>query len=378
MEALVSLPPHKLITTPQDWEACLARLESEPQLAIDLEANSMFAYREQVCLIQISIPGQDYIIDPLAALDLGGLGRLLADPAVVKVFHAAEYDLILLKRQYDWDVHNLFDTMWAARILGYRHYGLAGILKKLYQVKLDKRFQKSNWCKRPLMPAQLAYAQLDTHYLLRLKAHLSAELEQAGRMVEAAELFAEQTAVKFQDNHFNPDDFRSINGARHLNPQQQAILRELYIYRDQEAQRRNQPLFKIFGDRTLLELAELAPTRVEQLHQIHGMTTGQVNRYGHHLLRAIQTGQEAAPPVFKRHKRQPEAVVNRYERLHNWRKRRAQARGVESDVIIGRETLWTIAEHNPKTTAELAQLGVLGEWRYQTYAEEILNVLRKG
>lgn len=373
----MSLPPHRLITTPSHWEACLAKLKNEPELAIDLEANSMFAYREQICLIQISIPTQDYIIDPLANLNLTGLGRLLADSTVVKVFHAAEYDLILLKRQYGWDVHNLFDTMWAARILGYRDYGLASILKQIYQVKLDKRFQKSNWCKRPLLPAQLTYAQLDTHYLLRLKAHLEAELKQAGREVEAQEIFAEQTVVKPNNNHFDPDDFRSISGARHLTPQQQAILRELYIYRDQEARRRNQPLFKIFGDRTLLELAELAPTHLEQLHAIHGMTEGQIKRYGHALLRVIQDGQQAPLPLPKRYKRRPEAVINRFEKLHNWRKMRAQKRGVESDVIVGRDTLWIIAEKNPKTTAELAQLGILGQWRYQTYAEEIIRVLRQ-
>lgn len=373
----MKLPPHQLITTPQEWQACLERLQAKPRLAIDLEANSMHAYREQVCLIQVSIPQQDYIIDPLANLDLSDLGVLLADPTVEKVFHAAEYDLTLLKRQYGWELNNLFDTMWAARILGYTRYGLAHLLKKHYDIKLNKRFQKSNWCKRPLLPAQLVYAQLDTHYLLQLRDQLDSELKSAGRQQEAQEIFKEQTQVKPGNNEFDPDDFWSISGAYDLNRQQQALLRELYIYRDRVAQQRNQPLFKIFGDKTLLELAQVAPSRLEELRQIHGMTTGQTRRYGRQLMQVIESAKRISPPPYpKRNKRAPEQVSNRYEKLHSWRKNRAQARGVESDVIISREALWKIAEANPDTIDELAQIDLVGDWRSQEYGTEILDVLR--
>lgn len=373
----MKLPPHRLITTPQEWQEGLEKLQAEPRLAIDLEANSMHAYREQVCLIQISIPRQDYIIDPLAKVDLSGLGSLIANPAVEKVFHAAEYDLTLIKRQYGWELNNLFDTMWAARILGYSRYGLAHLLKRLYDVRLNKRFQKSNWCKRPLSPAQLIYAQLDTHYLLQLRDHLDTELKAAGREREAQEIFKEQTRVKLSNNKFDPDEFWSISGAYDLNRQQQALLRELTIYRDQVAQRRNQPLFKIFSDRTLLELAQAAPNRLEQLRQIHGMSDGQIRRYGRHLMQVIEIGKQTAPPTYpKRNKRPPEPVSNRYEKLHTWRKSRAQLRGVESDVIISRDALWKIAEANPQTVGELAQIDFVGAWRSQLYGDEILDVLR--
>jgi len=374
----VKLPPHQLITTSQEWQEGLEKLQAEPRLAIDLEANSMHAYREQVCLIQISIPQQDYIIDPLAKLDLSRLGSLIADPAVEKVFHAAEYDLTLVKRQYGWELNNLFDTMWAARILGYPRYGLAHLLKRLYNVRLNKRFQKSNWCKRPLSPAHLTYAQLDTHYLLQLRDQLDSELKAAGRQQEAQEIFKEQTRVKLSDNNFDPEDFWSISGAYDLNRQQQALLRELTIYRDQVAHRRDQPLFKIFSDRTLLELAQAAPNQLEQLRQIHGMSNGQIQRYGQRLLQVIDSGKQAAPPSYpKRSKRPPEPVSNRYEKLHNWRKSRAQARGVESDVIISRDALWKIAEANPQTIDELAQIDFVGIWRSQLYGEEMLDVLHR-
>lgn len=336
----------------------------------------MYAYREQVCLIQISIPRQDYIVDPVADIDLSGLGNLIADPAVEKVFHAAEYDLLLLKRQYGWQLHNLFDTMWAARILGYDRFGLASLLEDLYQIKLNKRHQKSNWCKRPLTPSQLTYAQHDTHFLLRLRDQLEQELEAAGCLAEAHEIFAEQTHVTPNDNHFHPDDFWSITGAYDLSPQKQAILKELNIYRDQEAQRRNQPLFKILHDKTLVQLAEKTPRNFNQMQEIPGMTWGQVRRYGRGILDAIADGEQALPPTHpKRPKRPSDRVLNRYEKLLNWRKLRARKRGVESDVIISRHTLWEIAEKKPTCQADLEALETLGQWRGQTYGQEILNVL---
>ena len=374
----MKLPSHKLITTQSDWQLCLEELQAESRLAIDLEANSMYAYREEICLIQITIPGKDYIIDPLGVPDPGGLGAIIQDPTVEKVFHAAEYDLMLLKRQFGWQLHNLFDTMWAARILGYQRYGLASMLETVFGIQLDKKYQKSNWCRRPLSPEQLVYAQLDTHHLLQLRDHLEKELISAGRLEEASETFAEQTHVKLSNNEFNPDDFWSISGALDLTRQQQAVLKALAIYRDQEAHQRNRPLFKVFHDKTLIELAQTTPTNLATLRNVHGMTAGQTRRYGRQILNAIAQGLQAPHPPFpKRNKRPPEAVMNRYEKLHTWRKNRASKRGVESDVIISKDVLWAIAQKNPKNEAQLAQMEEIGAWRYKTYSQEILDILRK-
>ncbi|GJM42385.1 MAG: ribonuclease D [Ardenticatenaceae bacterium] len=374
----MKVSPHKLITTQSDWQLCLEKLQAEPRLAIDLEANSMYAYREEVCLIQITIPGQDYIIDPLGVRDLSGLGHIIQNPQIEKVFHAAEYDLMLLKRQFEWQLHNLFDTMWAARILGYKRYGLANMLETVYDIKLDKRYQKSNWCKRPLSTEQLAYAQLDTHHLLELRDHLATELKVAGRLEEAAETFAEQTHVKLSNNDFEPNDFWSISGAYDLSRQQQAVLKALNIYRNQEARQRNRPLFKIFHDKTLIGLAQTTPTNVTDLRDVHGMSVGQIRRYGRQIVNIIAEGLHAPHPPFpKRNQRPPEATVNRYEKLHTWRKNKAIKRGVESDVIISKDTLWAIANNNPKNEAQLGELAEVGPWRCKTYAHDILNVLRK-
>lgn len=374
----MTLPPYQLVTTEAAWRACLAQLQGQPRLAIDLEANSMYAYREQVCLIQISIPGKDFIIDPLPDYELDGLGVLIEDPAVEKVFHAAEYDLILLKREFGWELRNLFDTMWAARILGYSHMGLAHILESLYQVQLNKKFQKADWCRRPLNQQQLFYAQCDTHYLLDLRDHFEAELGKAGRWVEAQEIFAEQSQIRLNSNQFDPDGFWTMNGVRHLNRENLAVLKALYVFRDEEAKRLNRPYFKILGDQTMLEIAQLAPRRLDQLQRIEGMSSGQVERYGRHMLQLIEANRDAPPPARpKRPRRQPDTVVRRYERLQEWRKQQAAVRGVESDVIINRDAMWAIAQAYPQTVEALAELNVLGPWRLNEYGRRIVVMLNR-
>lgn len=338
----------------------------------------MFVYREHVCLIQISTESVDYIIDPVQPIDLSGLGEIVADPAVEKVFHAAEYDLILMRREYGWRLHNLFDTMWAVRILGYSQMGLAGLLDKFFGVQTSKRFQKANWCRRPLSTAELAYAQMDTHYLLPLRDRLAAELEAGGHAQEAAEIFREQADVRLPNNDFDPEGFWFMNGTFDLKPEQQSTLKELYLFRNREARRRNVPLFKVIGDRTLLEAAARMPKRLDDLAGVHGMTERQLQRYGRTILGLIAEARQAPPPQPpKRTPRPPESVLNLYERLHRWRKTRAQARGVESDVIISRDSLWSIARANPRSMDDLAALDTLGPWRLETYGEDILRLLRQ-
>src|SRR3954467_3450148 len=140
-----------------------------PAIAVDTESNSMHAYRERVCLIQFSTPDADYILDPLPLTDLGVLAPLFANSAQQKIFHAAEYDIVCLRRDYGFEFTNLFDTMSAARTLGWPQVGLAAILETRFGVKMDKKFQRADWKRRPLTREQLDYARLDTHYLLALR-----------------------------------------------------------------------------------------------------------------------------------------------------------------------------------------------------------------
>jgi ribonuclease D len=372
------LPPYQLIATPEQWQTCLQQLRQEPRLGLDLEANSLYVYHETVCLIQISTPQQDYIIDPLNLPDLSGLGQIVADPAVEKVFHAAEYDLILMKRHYGWELNNLFDTMWAVRVLGHQQMGLAKLLQSYFQVSQNKKHQRANWCARPLTRDQLAYAQIDSHFLLRLRDQLYGELQQMNRLAEAQEIFVEHTRVKAPPIVFDPDSFWQINGVRDLLPRQQAVLRELHLFRHEEAERRNHPLYRIISDRTALELAQLLPESLEDLAQVYGMSPGQIGRYGRKLLHLIREGKKAEPPrPPRRNDRPPDDVMARFDQLHLWRKERAIKRGVESDVVLSKEALWALAQARPRTWEDLAQINEIGPVRRQLYGEELLQLLNR-
>ena len=376
----MSLLPPILVQTPAAWNACLAALREQDQLAVDTESNSLYVYREQVCLIQVSTLQQDYIIDPLALSNLDGLEDLMADPGVEKIFHAAEYDLIGMKRDFGFEFANIYDTMLAARILGRKRVGLASILKEEFQVQVNKRYQRANWGRRPLSPEQIAYARQDTHYLFDIRNLLERELQAARRVTEARESFSQVAMTPTPPPRcFCPDDFWSLlNGRYQFTPQQQAVLRELYIFREREAQRRNLPPFKILGNRTLIEVAEALPHYADEFQGIHGLTRRVISRYGRKLIHVVRKGLRAEPlePPAQR-VRPPEAVLIRFDALHNWRKGRAVQRGVESDIIVSKKALWEIASRNPKSLEDLIAIQYLGDWQRKEYGEEILRVLRQ-
>ena len=169
--------------------------------------------------------------------------------------------------------------------------------------------------------------------------------------------------------------FWRVKGARDLTPPQTAILQALFAYREQQAERLDCPPFRVMGEATLLELARRAPRRTEDLQGVPGMPPEQIRRHAHGVLDAIQQGLQAPTPLPPRTDREADDVQDRYDRLHTWRKDRARARGVESDVILPRTALWDLARRQPRTHGELAHIADFGPWRRETYGEEILRLL---
>ena len=358
----------------------LRRLRGQSPVAVDTESNSLYAYQEKVCLAQISIPGADFLIDPLSpSIDVSRLGPLFADASVEKVLHACEYDVISLRRDFGFTFANLFDTMWAARILGWPRVGLADILKERFSATLDKRWQRFNWGQRPLPPEALAYARLDTHYLLRLRDAQLRELRERDRLDEAREVFADlaQAEALPREEAGHRDGFWRVKGAHDLDAVDRAVLRELYLYRDSEARRLDRPPFKVIGDRTLIAITHLRPTQLGHLRRVPGMTEGQIARHGHNLLLAVARGKKAEPPRLPPRKSIDPSVLERYERLREWRKRVASERGVEADVIVGNAALMALARRRVRDESDLEGIAGLGSWRRKTYGLAIIETLRR-
>jgi ribonuclease D len=270
--------------------------------------------------------------------------------------------------------------MIASRVLGWPHYGLADILAEHFGVAQDKRMRRHNWARRPLTADEMEYARLDTHYLLPLRQVLLKELQATDLLAEAREMFAEVTAAVWHGGKFDPDGFWRIRGARHLDPTGLAVLRQLYLFRDREARRRDRPPFKVIADATLRRLAEARPGTPAELGRIKGMTRYLIRRYGQHVLRAIARGERAKPPSPPRnrdHRRPAPEVGARYEALREWRKACAEQRGVEPDVIVSNTALMALARCQPNTSKELEQTGILGSVKQAKYGQEILQVLRQ-
>ena len=178
-------------------------------------------------------------------------------------------------------------------------------------------------------------------------------------------------------NHAGPDPtaFWRVKGARALTSVQAAVLKTLFAYRESQAARMDLPPFKVMGESTLMELVLRAPTHAKDLQGISGMTPKQIHRHRHGLLHAIQEGLHGPPQQQPQVDPESDDVVDRYDCLHTWRKKRARARGVESDVILSRAALWDLARRPPRTHGELADITDFGPWRRERYGEEILALL---
>jgi ribonuclease D len=368
------LPPPVWVDTPGTFHQMLGDLTAQPRLAVDTESNSLHAYREQVCLIQFTTPSKDYVVDPLALHDMSALGPIFSNPNIEKIFHAAEYDLICLRRDFDFQFSNLFDTMHAARVLGYQFVGLDNLLAEKFQFEMDKRHQKADWAVRPLTPAQLDYARLDTHFLFDLRDVLEVELREKDRLQIALEDFDRASKVEVSKEKVNGTSWRRFSTRKDVSARELTVLSELCISRDRIAERMNRPVFKVIGDTLLLDIARNLPEKDVDLAAL-GLSSKQIRLWGSEILEAIKRG--AVAPIIEREqvKRPNDATLKRLERLKNWRKKVAQELQVESDIVLPKTYLNFLAEHPPKSLHELESIMRDSPTRFHKYAEQIYRLV---
>jgi ribonuclease D len=366
----------ELVTRPDQFNRTVRALLDQPIVSVDTESNSLYAYREQVCLIQFSIPGHDYLVDPLALKDISRLGKVFSNPKIEKIFHAAEYDLLTLQRDFGFEFRKLFDTMVAARIMGRKKVGLGSLLEEEFGIYLEKKFQRANWGKRPLPPEMLQYASLDTHFLIRLRNIFAKDLKAAGRWSIAEEDFTRLSQVNGTPPEPNGADVWRVSGVYDLSPSEVTILKELTEYREGQARSMNRPLFKVIGDRTLIAIAVDAPRTLEELAQLPGMSRGQVRRHGKALLNAVKAGQSKPPTKRPRRPRKDDRIIALTDALRDWRKITARKISVESDIVLPRDIMEEIGETMPEAREDLARLMKDIPWRHEKYGDEILEVIR--
>lgn len=368
------LPPPVWINSKPLLQKMMDDLVTQKRVAVDTESNSLHAFREQVCLIQISSSNEDYLIDPLELRDLKLLAPIFSDPKIEKVFHAAEYDLICLRRDFGFSFANLFDTMHAARVLGYPAVGLDRLLGDKFNIQMDKRHQKANWANRPLTREQIHYARLDTHYLFDLRDALELELHEKARWDFAKDDFTRACLPEEIKLRTNGESWERFSGRKDLSLRELTIMAHLCKWREKEAEKLNRPLYKVIMDDTLITLSKNQAQQKVDLSAA-GLSEKQIHLWGEAVLGAIRDGVSA--PLVER--KQPEvkndAFLRRLEKLKVWRKNVGQEMGVESDVILPKVYLSVLAENPPNTADELAHLLKGTPSRVEKYGPQILKLL---
>ena len=268
MEATIR--PVTIADSPELFAESLPFLRDSARLGVDTESNGFHAYLEKVCLIQISTPSADFVIDPLGIPDLSGLGEILESPAIEKVFHGGDYDIVCLRRDFGFRFANIFDTVVACKLLEGQEVALSKLLARHFGVELDKTLQRSDWGKRPLTQRQIDYAILDSRFLLPLSDLLRGTLDAQGLLPLAQEHFARLCDRTWTGTAFNPEGYRRIKGYYQLDPGARGLLRELYTLRDRWARRMDRPPFKVIGNLGLVNLAQQRPTTAEALARSKG------------------------------------------------------------------------------------------------------------
>jgi ribonuclease D len=368
-----------LITAKEHLDEVCQELARCERLAFDTESNGFYAYKEKVCLIQISSPTEDFIVDPIAFKDISALGPLFADPKIEKLFHAGEYDVLCLKRDYGFTFRNLYDTMIAARILGTKELGLAAAIERHFGLVISKKLQRADWGKRPLTHEMIRYAQGDTHFLMRLSDIQLKLLEEKGRLEDAKEAFAELSALEPNLKSFDGEGFWKLVGRDDIGGRAMAVLKEVWLYREHQAQSRDRAPFRVMPEDLMVRIAKAMPETREALAAVKGMSPYILERFGSGLLSAVEKG-KAAEPLSRppsapaERKRLSDLEWRTFEALRAWRKSRSEKDSVEPVVIMTTEALRTLAIHACRDHGG-DPLGPLSELKRARYGDDIVKVV---
>jgi ribonuclease D len=372
-------PEYQLIETFAGLEAIIGTLETEKAIAVDLEADSMFHFREQVCLLQIAAGKVNAVIDPLQIKDLSPLKRIFENPDIKKIFHGADYDVRSLYRDFNYEINNLFDTQLASKFLGIRQTGLESVLQVRFNVSLDKKYQRKDWSMRPLPEAMISYAANDARYLLPLAEILEKELAAMGRLSWVVEECEYLSRVRPMQNDHDPL-FLNFKGAGRLDPKSLAVLEALLAFRRKLACKKNRPLFKIFSHKSLMTLAVEKPDTIENLEKTKTLSSRQVKMYGDNLIAILNTAKQTPVrelPVYPRRKAPVvhPATPDRIKLLKNWRDKKARKLKIEPGMLINKNLLTAIAVRNPSEVKSLADIGDLKQWQISEFGSEIIAAL---
>jgi ribonuclease D len=318
-----------------EWCRTLERFDP---VAVDTEGDSLHCYFEKLCLIQISVPNQNLLIDPLAALDFARFNAILSQRQII--LHGCDYDLRMLRRGIGFVPGPVFDTYLAAKLVGLKEVGLATLLKNFFGVDTPKSSQKANWAKRPLPPNMIAYAMNDTRYLIELADKLGTELRAKGRWEWFTESCVRAVQAAAEDREKDPDRIWKISGSALLKGRPLAVLRGIWLWRDMEARNADRPAFHILRNEELLELAGSEGQSPLPRH-VQGSRRARLEGA---LQAALELPESEWPRrVYTQSKRPTQEEEQRFEQLKKRRDQVAAELDLDPGMVASRQVLERIA-----------------------------------
>lgn len=373
-------PPHYiLVENRSQLRRVSEQLEKTTEIGVDLEADSLFHYHEKVCLVQISIPEQNFLIDPLTVGDLSPLKNIFSDPTIRKIFHGADYDIRSLHRDFTIEVNSLFDTQIAATFLGAKETGLASLLKDRFKISVEKKYQKKDWSKRPLPKPMLDYAIQDSFYLLPLAHILEEELKEKGRfqyVEEECERLSKVRAAPSNNHHL----FLKFKGAGRFSPRSLTLLEAILQFRDEMARLLDRPPFKVFGNTQIMKLVKEKPRSLKALDEKRCLTPKQISGFGRPLIEKINVALNLSEDKLlvypkKVGRRVGPKVASRVKLLKQWREQRASTLGIDPALVCPNSQVQALAIVNPKSKADLKEVSGMKDWQRKLFGKEICSLL---
>lgn len=360
-------------------ESLAESLANEPCVAIDTESDSMYHFREKVCLIQIASDGTGTVlVDPLAGVDPGPLGSVMENPSVTKIFHGADFDITSLKRDFGWTFTNVFDTALAARFLGWPAVGLAAVIHREFGLQIPKGPQTADWSIRPLPAAMLEYAAGDVNYLVEIHRRIVGYLQEIGRLRWVIEESAAVAGIHAASALPAPADFMKAPGASDLDGADLAVLRRLFEAREEMALKLDRPRFKVISDDTLVRMALSKPRSTAALGRLRAVPRPVIS-HPEPWLDAIRTGLSDAPIEIPRQRRRPPfdpRIAETIDSLKKWRAGMAGRLNLDPGLLLPQRLIVAIAVALPSSPAELALVPGVHAWRCDEFGTEILECIK--
>jgi ribonuclease D len=294
----------------------------------------------------------------------------------VKVVHGGDNDVTSMRRDFGFTFRTLFDTSIAARLLGDTEIGLQALVRNELGIELSKGSQRDDWSKRPLTAKQEAYALADVEHLMALATRMTERLRAAGRIEWAREEFEALAALPPSVKRSGPEEYRRIKGSSKLSPRQQAVLRELHVWRESLAAAADVPPFRVVDADVILELAEELPDTVDDVARAlrrYPRARGEAEAAFDAIERGLDLPDEELPTRERGERKvSTPSSKRRVEALRVWRDAQAARSRLDPAIIMPQKTIERVAAAAPRTLDELAAVDGVRRWRVTEWGDALL------